>query len=230
MKICLLCEAKLDKDFIWSSLLYTKRAERLCLGCRNKFQRISGSLCKKCGREQTAEELCHDCLQWEADPETKGLLTQNRSVFLYTEEMKEALARYKFRGDTELVYAFESSFLYAFKSSYPNKSYTLAPIPLSEDRIKERGFNQTELLASLLDLPTIHPLIRKKNEKQSKKSRRERLRQEDVFTTEHHSVLGKDLILIDDLYTTGSTLHQAARCLKKIGGANSISSFTLIRS
>lgn len=230
MNICLLCEAKLDKEFVWSSLLFSKRKERLCPDCRNKFQKITGVLCKKCGRQQAREDLCTDCITWESDPDTKGLLLKNRSAFLYTEEMREALARFKFRGDAELVYAFERPFLSTFQTVYSDKPYTLVPVPLSEERMQERGFNQSELLASLLNLPIIDPLIRKKNEKQSKKSRKERLQLEDVFTTDDISVLGKDLILIDDLYTTGSTLHQAARCLKKIGGANSISSFTLIRS
>jgi competence protein ComFC len=191
---------------------------------------VTGILCKKCGRQQISDELCPDCEKWEADLVTRGLLTKNRSVFLYTEDMKEALARFKFRGDIELVYAFESAFLSTFKAAYPKHSCSLVPLPLSEERMKERGFNQSELLASLINLPIIHPLIRNTNEKQSKKSRYERLSQEDIFSTDRHSVLGKDLILIDDLYTTGSTLHQAAYCLKKIGGANSISSFTLIRS
>ena len=76
----------------------------------------------------------------------------------------------------------------------------------------------------------MQPLIRTENEKQSKKSKAERLKQKTVFKTEKGSVKGLNVMLIDDLYTTGATLHHAAECLKADGEANTVSSYTLIRS
>ncbi|MBD5018204.1 comF operon protein ComFC, partial [Xanthomonas citri pv. citri] len=75
-----------------------------------------------------------------------------------------------------------------------------------------------------------HPLIRLNNEKQSKKKKTERLLSECIFDTKNNSAEGMNIILIDDLYTTGATLHFAARCLLEKGKAASVSSFTLIRS
>lgn len=187
-------------------------------------------MCPKCGRPQESEELCGDCVKWEADPLTRSLLRQNRSVYIYNTFMKEVLARFKFRGDAELVFAFAPSFINAFHQYCRRTPAVLVPIPLSEERKAERGFNQAERLASLLKRPVMHPLLRIENEKQSKKSRKERIKPKTVFRTEKGSVKNLDIILIDDLYTTGATLHHAADCLMTSGEAKSVSSFTLIRS
>ncbi|XYJ24378.1 hypothetical protein ACSE3M_07505 [Bacillus velezensis] len=47
--------------------------------------------------------------------------------------------------------------LLSFKAAYPSNTHTLIPIPLSGERLAERGFNQSELLASLLGMPVIFP-------------------------------------------------------------------------
>ncbi|ARW08483.1 ComF operon protein [Bacillus atrophaeus] len=128
------------------------------------------------------------------------------------------------------MHVFKTDFVSEFSTIYPEKSYVLIPIPLSEERKAERGFNQSELLAKCLGRPIIHSLTRLDNEKQSKKNKAERLLFKRVFDTEINSVGDMDVILIDDLYTTGATLHHAARCLLEKGKAGSVSSFTLIRS
>nr|WP_269390630.1 phosphoribosyltransferase family protein [Bacillus amyloliquefaciens] len=144
--------------------------------------------------------------------------------------MKDSLARFKFRGDTKIIQTFERDFTAGFKAAYPANTHILVPIPLSPERLAERGFNQSELLASLLGMPVISPLIRLNNEKQSKKSKTERLSAEKKFSAAENSAEGMNVILIDDIYTTGATLHQAAEALLTAGKALSVSSFTLIRS
>ncbi|MFO6497688.1 MULTISPECIES: ComF family protein [Bacillus] len=227
---CLICEAPLSHSLSWRVLFFLRTEEKICRECKESFNKIEGTVCRKCGRPQDSERLCRDCLKWEADPKTRSLLKQNRSVYLYNSFMKDALARFKFRGDAELVFAFAPSFIRAFQTYCRHSHPILVPIPLSEERKIERGFNQAELLASLLKRPVIHPLIRTENEKQSKKSRAERLKEKNVFQTDKGSVKGLHVMLIDDLYTTGATLHHAARCLKVDGGADLVSSYTLIRS
>ncbi|WP_457982751.1 double zinc ribbon domain-containing protein [Bacillus paralicheniformis] len=228
---CLICEAPLLHFLSWRALFFLRSEEKICRACKDNFIRIEGrTVCPKCGRPQESEELCGDCLKWEADPLTRSLLRQNRSVYIYNTFMKEVLARFKFRGDAELVFAFAPSFINAFHQYYRHTPAVLVPIPLSEERKAERGFNQAERLASLLKKPVIHPLIRIENEKQSKKSRKERIKPKTVFRTEKGSVKNLDIILIDDLYTTGATLHHGADCLMTSGEAKSVSSFTLIRS
>ncbi|MDP4112387.1 MAG: double zinc ribbon domain-containing protein, partial [Bacillota bacterium] len=162
---CLICAAPLLHSFSWHSFFFLRSEEKICRECKENFIEIKGTVCPKCGRPQGSEELCGDCAKWEANPLTRSLLRQNRSVYLYNTFMKEVLARFKFRGDAELVFAFAPSFISAFQQYFRRSPSVLVPIPLSEERKAERGFNQAERLASLLQIPVIHPLIRIENEK-----------------------------------------------------------------
>ena len=172
--------------------------------------------------------LCTDCVRWQADGEWKDVLTKNRSVYMYNEFMKEVVALWKFRGDYVIIQAFEEEFCREFYRHFDH-TFLIVPIPLSAERLYERGFNQAKALAELLALPIHDILTRHHLEKQSKKSRRERLQTENVFQFSGKMPLqDKHIVLIDDIYTTGTTLRHAAKVLLKAGAA-SVSSFTLAR-
>jgi len=112
-----------------------------------------------------------------------------------------------------------------------NFSYDLlVPIPLSDERLYERGFNQAESLALEAGAEPINLLKRVHSEKQSKKSRNERIRLPQVFQLSETAppFQNKQILLIDDVYTTGSTLRQAAIILRQ-AGAKSVQSLTLAR-
>ncbi|WP_347002675.1 comF operon protein ComFC [Bacillus subtilis] len=228
--ICLLCDSQFSQDVTWRALFLLKPDEKVCYSCRSKLKKITGHICPLCGRPQSVHAVCRDCEVWRTRIRDSLLLRQNRSVYKYNDMMKEALSRFKFRGDAEIINAFKSDFSSTFSKVYPDKQFVLVPIPLSKEREEERGFNQAQLLAECLDRPSHHPLIRLNNEKQSKKKKTERLLSERIFDTKNNSAAGMNIILIDDLYTTGATLHFAARCLLEKGKAASVSSFTLIRS
>ncbi|MBY8911568.1 ComF family protein [Bacillus sp. YC2] len=227
---CLLCDSPISGSLTWRSLFSLAPDHDVCSACINQFEKIQGPVCTACGRPQQTSRKCADCLAREAKTEPRLLLGQNRSVYLYNEAMKDSLARFKFRGDAKIIKAFQHDFAAGFKAAYPTNAHILVPIPLSAERQAERGFNQSELLASLLGRPVISPLIRLNNEKQSKKSKAERLSAEKKFSCRVNSAKGMNVILIDDIYTTGATLHQAAEALLTKGKALSVSSFTLIRS
>ncbi|UFT98557.1 hypothetical protein KO561_15340 [Radiobacillus kanasensis] len=112
--------------------------------------------------------------------------------------------------------AFESEWKTQFNQTFDQiKDLTVLPIPLSEERLLERKFNQSDALITLLPVTTQRVLKRINSEKQSKKSRQERMTMKNPFqlmTPIHTPVL-----LVDDIYTTGSTLRHAARLLKESG-------------
>ena len=153
------------------------------------------------------------------------LLRQNRSVYLYNDAMKDSL-RFKFRGDAKIIQAFERDFAAGFKAAYPSNTHTLIPIPLSGERLAERGFNQSELLSARN--ARHFPLIRLNNENNPKRAKQKGCPQKSF--QQPKTLEGMNVILIDDIYTTGATLHQAAEVLLTAGKASSVSSFTLIRS
>ncbi|WP_191560057.1 ComF family protein [Metabacillus idriensis] len=229
MKRCLICHTELEKSVSWRSVFFIdEQTWNCCEDCSSKFSLIDGTVCPVCNRSQTEEKTCYDCERWLDDPVFGNVLTSNRSVFHYNEFMKDLIARYKYRGDAILANLFQQSLHTIFTKNFGNY-YLLVPIPLSKERLYERGFNQSRLLAEQLNAPIIEPLRRVHFEKQSKKTRHERLQTENVFfINESSEILNKKLLLIDDIYTTGTTIRHAAQLLIE-NGAETVSSLTLVR-
>ncbi|WP_353048309.1 MULTISPECIES: phosphoribosyltransferase family protein [unclassified Exiguobacterium] len=104
----------------------------------------------------------------------------------------------------------------------------IVPIPLSRERLSERRFNQAEGIARMMRGKVTLCLARSDGPAQSRKARRERLSRANPYEV-ITSVEGKTILLVDDVYTTGTTLHQAALRLHE-AGAKEISAVTLFRS
>ncbi|WP_226682062.1 ComF family protein [Sutcliffiella horikoshii] len=237
MKNCLICHGDVSSSFGWGAFLGLHKPNPVCEECERAFQKITGELCRICGREwemvapeNRRKDLCSDCFRWEEDQSTAGLLQQNRSVYHYNDHMKDVLAKYKFRGDAVLAQVFRKAFLQSFETTWSKNLPIFVPIPLSADRTYERGFNQSLFLAELLPGTPEELLFKSNSEKQSKKARKERMERENSFyVPDPEPVKGKSILLIDDIYTTGTTLRMAAKVLRD-AGAKDISSFTLVRS
>ncbi|WP_199800825.1 ComF family protein [Bacillus pumilus] len=227
--ICQICEAHFVASFTWKSLLLLNH-DRLCIACKHRLEKIQRPICPACGRAQSNDQLCQDCSRWKERLDSTTVLVKNRSVYAYNDLMKDVLSRFKFRGDTALAELFKQDVQAVFKRSFSIKEPVLIPIPLSKERLNERGFNQSVILASLIGQPLLQPLVKIHQSKQSKKKKNERLDQKGMFQiNQTDAIVQRDVILIDDIYTTGATIYDAARILKE-AGAKSVSSFTLIRS
>ncbi|MFC0525406.1 ComF family protein [Pontibacillus salicampi] len=140
--------------------------------------------------------------------------------------MKEVMAKWKYRGDYRLVDLFDSQLQKKYRECWPRGQAVIVPIPLSEERFAERGFNQAEALARCVTNKPIQALSRIHSEKQSKKSRKDRMMASNPFRVE--IPINKPVILVDDIYTTGRTLEFAAQVLVE-AGTPSVESFTLVR-
>jgi competence protein ComFC len=230
---CLICHEEIEPDVSWRSIFGKEATAKVCEECMKDFSQISGDVCSVCGRpfallevEYRFGSLCFDCKRWEEDERWTGSLDQNRSLYNYNDFIKEVVSRFKFRGDYVLAEVFAEDLgkaLQAFHYDY------VVPIPLSEERLYERGFNQAEAVIKAAGQEPIHLLSRVHSEKQSKKSRLERIHIEQVFKMEEDiDIRGKTILLIDDIYTTGSTLRHAAKLLKENGAAR-VYSLTLAR-
>jgi ComF family protein len=157
----------------------------------------------------------------------------NRSAVCYSAEMKAWLARYKYRGDERLLQLFAAMLMYAYHKlleaeeiHYDRFDY-ITFVPLSDQRLLERGFNQAELLAREIGMRVNTPVIALLNrvvhtDKQSFKRRSERLQDlggafmiNPIPLNELQTVKPLRILLIDDVYTTGSTLNQCASVIRE---------------
>lgn len=212
---CLLCHMSLSAPlYFYRLFLLSPERQGLCFSCQSQFQLITPPCCPRCSKSGV-KGICSDCQLWEKN----GIIVNHRAVFVYNEAMEEYFSRYKFMGDYRLRWAFSTYFK-------QEKGYTLVPIPISESRFQERGFNQVTGFMSHLNFS---PLLEKTDGKtQSKLSRNERLKNKNTFALKAKANVPEKILLIDDIYTTGSTLQQASKILKQ-AGAKEIKSFSLCR-
>ncbi|HOZ44743.1 MAG TPA: hypothetical protein PLN39_01920, partial [Candidatus Dojkabacteria bacterium] len=101
----------------------------------------------------------------------------------------------------------------------------VSPVPISKNRFRERGFNQTEKIAKMISKETNRPLMidlvmRKNSDSihQSLLSKEERLFHKEGFFIPNGNLLKgiTDILVIDDVITTGSTLEQITKCIKEV--------------
>lgn len=230
---CLFCHEEILPQISWVTIFSKMESMYVCESCENKLEEIRGVTCEVCDRpfknlnpQYIVGSLCIDCARWEKDPRWKGLLRKNESIYFYNEFFKEIMTQFKFRGDYILVKAFSKK----VRKKLENMEFDrIVPIPLSKERLYERGFNQSEALVKEAGFHPSLLLERIHTEKQSKKSRSERIHLKQVFKLKSSfHVAGEKIVLVDDIYTTGSTLRHAAKILKH-AGAKEIFSLTLAR-
>ena len=195
-------------------LLYPSR----CVFCRRLTQR-GALICP----------LCRNGL-----PETKGNACQHfphlrlcASPLFYVGSVRASLLRYKFGGASHYARLYGE---YLAKCVDENKiscdSITWAPV--SRKRLRERGYDQSELLAKAiaarLRIPCVRMLEKVRDTKAQSLLKDFRQRQENVKGVYHcfdpDAVIGKHVLLIDDIVTTGSTLTECASVLKAAGAAS----------
>lgn len=232
--LCLLCFNPIANSTSWTTLLLGPEKTLLCDKCKVQLQPIQGNTCQICSRPLDKLDAqfriryhCLDCMNWEKSSRWKNVLEKNYSLYEYNEFMTEVIARFKYRGDYAVAKVFSVSVSEQIRKIEHD---LLIPIPLSEERLYERGFNQAESLIIEAGFIPTNLLTRTHSEKQSKKTRNERIHLAQVFQIAQTSqpVIQKRILLVDDVYTTGSTLRHAAEVLKG-AGAKSIKSLTLVR-
>jgi len=222
---CLWCFDNLIPEVDWLNVVHFSKPKTLCENCSTRLEKITGARCAHCSR-QSEEKICPDCKWWQ-NHLRKDSLEFNYSIFAYNDFMQDVVAKWKYRGDYSLANAFADDFISVFRKQFSFlKNYLLVPIPLSEERLKERAFNQAQQLADFLPGETSKLLARAHGEKQSKKTRQERIASKNPFLATES--IHRSVILVDDIYTTGTTLRHAANLLKEQGSPK-VYAFTLIR-
>lgn len=223
---CLWCDQEIIIEMDWTNVIKLPKPKPLCDPCDHKLKLLKGDRCERCSRI-TSDKVCSDCNWWMGQAHADPLIF-NYSVYKYNEQMQAMIAKWKYRGDFILAHAFKQQFIQSFhrKFSGLKEDVIAIPIPLSEKRLYERGFNQAKLLAAFLPIEHQESITRIHSEKQSKMSRSERIATKNPFKMDGE--INKSVILVDDIYTTGSTIRHAAALLKG-QGCPKVYAFTLIR-
>lgn len=218
---CLLCNRQLRLKLTIRDLLLPTRIVKplICDDCQQNFTPLTGqTACPGCSRPQEKSVLCTECNEWRS---VYPWQLTHHALYRYDDAMKEFMQRYKFAGDYRLRQIFSSEFVSAISKCQVDM---VVPIPVTEQTMRTRGFNQVEGL--LGNLPVNHLLKCRDKEKvaQSKKNRWERLASKQPFILINEAaVRRKRILLVDDIYTTGRTLYHAANLLYQAGAATVIS-------
>ena len=218
---CLLCGQTMKTVLTFSSLLLLRNdISCLCSDCDSTFERIGEEYCPNCMKTGLSIK-CQDCQFWCKE----GVEVSHRAIFTYNQAMKDFFSRYKFDGDFLLRKVF-ASFLSEELKKY--KEYQFVVIPLSPERLLERGFNQVEGLVEAAGFSFKDILGKREGSASSSKSRLERLATEIPFFIKDGISLPKKILLIDDIYTTGATVNRVKRLLEE-AGALEVKTFSLVR-
>jgi len=145
------------------------------------------------------------------------------AAYNYSEAAADAIFRFKYEGKRLLAHPMAHAVNF-FLSGKAIEADFLIPVPLHKARLKERGYNQAAALAVelgvLMKLPVYDCMLRIKNTKrQFDLGPEERVQNmTDAFVLKNDfDVMGKDVILIDDILTTGATARECAKTLKQAG-------------
>ena len=207
--------------------LVAMNREKVHKVCYKNLIRVREPLCKHCGKplmsdEEKIVEFCQDCRRRRQNLD-KGF-DQGRAVWVYEGQIQKSLMDYKYKGMKSYTDFYGQEAVRAWGSWIRKKNpQVLVPVPIHSRKKRIRGFNQAELLAraigKFMDIPVDELLCRKRwTEPQKAVSGRER-RHNLTKSIEAVDKAGdyERVMLIDDIYTTGSTMEVCAEILKKKG-------------
>ena len=176
-------------------------------------------ICNKCFLKLMALAENRIMDQWETEKNFHQLIY----IFKYEGMIRKIILDYKFNEKSYIYVSFVNFILKNKKIFQILKSYdTIIPVPISKKRMKERGYNQSLLIArNLSEYLNINLctncLYKTKNIIEQSKLNKEQRKQniQNVYQLKNKQIIkGKKILLIDDIYTTGSTVNECSKMLK----------------
>lgn len=215
-KRCVFC----DRLLPWG------QRSQICEDCHVEDWIWKGHRCKICSRPVNVQGMvCRSCLIHQ-------IQIPGYSLFPYRGEVKSSIHRFKYEG--EKTYGIEyGNLLFRYAGECLAGASALIPIPVHRKRLRKRGYNQAKVMAETLSrlsgIPCMEMLQRVRATKVqnalSAVGRRKNL--EGAFAVEEEKIPDGDLILIDDIYTSGSTIEVAAAALSEVFPERKIRFLTL---
>jgi ComF family protein len=229
---CVVCRTFIRRENIQND----SAPDIFCITCFSNLKKITSPLCPFCGRpyESKADEdhVCEDCLTRPSH------YTFICAPYLYEGVAMETIHRFKYQAKSFIAKAVGPLLAaYAQQQIGWMSSAIVMPIPLHPKRLRERGFNQSLLLAKhvskafnakldFLSLRRVKYTLPQTGLGENERKRNVRAAFKVVSPA---MVKGKSILLVDDVATTGSTLNAAARALQK-SGCNDVTCLVLART
>jgi competence protein ComFC len=197
-----------------------KIGERWCSSCDLQLITLHSHICQICGYPVDSGEICEKCLK------DRPSFTKLRSIYAYRDELRNALHRLKYSNDLgvgEIMGHKCANFLTPLNWDVD----LIIPVPLGKKRRRERGYNQSALIAFpmalILNKPYSSKAIFRKKETITQiefKAEERKQNVKDAFSANISLVNGKNVLIVDDVITTGSTMDSCALELKRAGARN----------
>jgi ComF family protein len=200
------------------------RELHLCEGCCSSFIQITSPLCPVCGRPfatgTESDHVCEDCLR------KRPFFEKTRAPYLYEGSLLNAIHEFKYAEKTYLATPLGlllSSFAKTWLHGHRN--LLVMPVPLHPKRLRERGFNQSLLLAekvamtldARLDFSSLKRIRYTQPQTGLGSEERKKNVRKAFGVSNPDAVKGRAVVLVDDVATTGSTLNECARTLRRAG-------------
>lgn len=207
---CIFCDDELDD----------RSSNDTCYECIHNLPFIDRA-CTRCGARinDNNDGICLNCKSNNFDYDL------SRSVFVYEDKVMSAVHKYKYGGEKYLLEPF-GNYLSKYLATWNIYPDYITAVPLHPNREKERGYNQAkcmaEVVATNFGIPYIDACVKvKDNPRQATlplKERRENVKDAYKIAPDmRKSLKNKTILLIDDVYTTGSTASEIAKVLKSAG-------------
>ncbi len=191
------------------SIIYPPR----CPYCSNIIDDKSQACEKCCKKVYINSELRY----LDIEPGTRTVCC---SPFIYKGIVRKAIINFKFYSKTSFVNAFSNSIVAQINKTYTDVQFDyVSCIPMGKKAKRKRGFNQSELLAKQvakkLNTPYVELIIKSKETKEqhSLNLAQRQLNIKGAYTLKNNIAENKNILLIDDIITTGSTLQEACKTL-----------------
>ena len=186
-------------------------------------------MCQRCGRPESSGAYCAEC--WGR----KSSLDAVRSVFIFDGIVRQAVHELKYRN-VQAVSGRLAGFMSCYFLENGLSGDMLVPVPLHDSRLRERGYNQSHLLAAELSQQVsvaVNASLLKRVRNTAPQARsssvyERKANMENTFICASGEAVGSDIVIIDDVCTSGATLESCASALKT-AGANHVLGFTLAR-
>lgn len=215
--VCQFCEKEIA----------TAKEGYVCKRCRSDIKYIEPPFCERCGKPYdgsiTVKFICSDCKS------SKIYFDRARSAVGYDGIVKKALHLYKYRSALWIEPMLAQILTTTMQKDLDSSKWdSIIPVPLHFVKFNERGFNQSERLSKSISKVTAIPVNKnvlkriKYTETQTaldKTKRSENVKNAFLVKDNSGWMNGKKIILVDDVMTTGATVNECARMLRRAGVA-----------